>query len=236
MSDKTTFKATVVDVDLASAQPITALIHRDYQDKLIDLIGTTDWIVDGNVTLVKIQNISTGKILARFTAGSGPPEQVDALPEWIATVPASLTATGEQGEKAQNDYEVWMCYSANSWLKTAKDVRVTGIDAKTLGQTTIGAAYAGKRLIVQSAKILITNYDGAGKTIDAVVSIGNNVNLDNVVVDTTLTTPAANKLYDLTIASNNIDASTDALQLNVDTATDATTFEFMILFKATLEG
>jgi len=224
---------------LAGKEPVispkNSAFNKNFDDATINLDGAGDLQVkDAGITHAKYQNIADKKLLGNFSGAAAPPSEIASNEEWLASGPASLSGTGEQGQKFANDFELWNCISANQWIKTALD-RSDDIDLLDAAETAIGAAYADKFLVPQKAAIIITALAGSG--INPQISLGNDAGRSNLVTNTALTSPAVGKLYELTLANNDIDLGTTPLYLKVGTAgTGYTTLQAKLLFKATLEG
>jgi lipoprotein-anchoring transpeptidase ErfK/SrfK len=67
---------------------------------------TTDKILDSAITLAKIQDISTSKVIGRTTAGTGVPEQVSILDEDDMTSNSNTSIATQQSIKAYIDNSI----------------------------------------------------------------------------------------------------------------------------------
>lgn len=102
---------------------------------------------------------------------------------------------------------------------------VTGIDAKTVAQTTLFTVPTGKSMIVTHVVIRVTAFTVGSKTVQTVASFGgNSATYDDYIDSATYTVAAVDKVtIDSNWAAAPVYAAATVFKLAVETGSNATT-------------
>lgn len=156
-------------------------------------------------------------------------EEVDVVTEWIDILQ-------DTGQKVNQEVQSTMRTGPATDLIHKTFHLVKNIELTLTGTTQVLNTYSEKKFIPYSARAVLTTYtSGTGDTAPS-ISIGNNsTTYDNVVSDTTLSSPVVNKVYELTLVTGaNVDVSSNNLLLNVNTRSNHTTFRIMLILEGLL--
>jgi hypothetical protein len=137
--------------------------------------GGTTLSIDANaVTVSKIEQIAQYEFLGRATSGTGNVEKVVGVTEWT-TVPATLSSTGAQGQKAVSEGVLYFCVSTNTWVKVN---RLKSVDISS----TTTLLTSDPRNIRGSGTITINLFAASADTLDDEIYI-KNVGSGTITID-----------------------------------------------------
>ena len=102
---------------------------------------------------------------------------------------------------------------------------VTGIDAKTVAQTTLYTVPASKSMIVTKVVIRVTAFTVGSKTVQAIASFGgNSATYDDYIDSTTYTVAAVDKAHiDNNWSAAPVYAAATVFKVAIETGSNATT-------------
>ena len=206
-----------------------------YQSDVASSSSNPRTLADLGYVTGKTEEINTIKLTKTLTNdktwvgnASNEAEETDVVTEWVTT----LNATGQ---KINQEVQSVMKTDPATDLIHKTFHLVKNIDLTLTGTTQVLNSYGGKRFIPYSAKMIITSYNIGSGSIEPSINIGNDVDYDNILTSTTLTTPTLNEVFELNLVNNaNIDVSLNKTYLNVNTASDYTTLVGMLILEGVI--